>query len=48
MENKLIKAVIIETGKRVQVYRSSERGTFIDYSDCSTEYEESQLNITKT
>lgn len=42
--NKLLTATIKATGKRVEVYRHRS-GSFIDFSDCNTEYQKSELKL---
>ena len=41
----LRKAILIKTQEQIQVYRSQKRGTWIDYSDCKTEYQEHELDF---
>lgn len=38
MTQELKNAIIIATGEKVEVYKSSLRNTWIDYLDCNTEY----------
>jgi len=39
------KATIVANGKKVEVYKSSIRGTWIDFSDCKTEYKDNELKF---
>ena len=39
------KATVVATGKEVEVYKSSQRETYIDYADCSTEYKKEELKF---
>lgn len=39
-------AVIIKSGKKIKVYRSKIRGTWINSNDCTTEYQESEIRLT--
>lgn len=47
MEQKVLNATLKSNGKKVQVYKSKLRDTYIDYSNCTTEYKPSDLNIEK-
>lgn len=47
MANPLIEAIVKKTTKPVQVYRHHS-GSFIDYSDCNTEYKEEDLILLET
>lgn len=38
-------AIVIATGMKVQVYRSSLRPTWISYPDCKKEYKKSELKF---
>ena len=38
-------ATIIATGKSVRVYRSSQRDTWINSADCTTEYKPKELRF---
>ena len=40
----LVKATIIKTGLNVQLYRRNDGG-FVNYSDCKTVYQESELKF---
>ena len=42
--SKLMKATVISTGKEVEVYRLM-RGGYCDFSDCKTEYSETEVKI---
>ena len=42
---KLKNAIVIATGEKVQVYKSSLRSTWINYLDCKTEYETKELKF---
>ena len=39
------KVTVIASGKKVDVYRSKRRGTWINSIDCSTEYKQNELNF---
>lgn len=39
----LLKAKVKSSNKVVEVYKSALRNTYIDFSDCKTEYTESEL-----
>ena len=43
--SKLKKAIVIATGKEIEVYQSIIRGTWIDYADCTTEYSKDKLKF---
>ncbi len=43
MGQSIKKVTIIETGKLIEVYQSKIRGTWVDYSDCITEYKKKEL-----
>lgn len=45
MKNELKKAKIISTGASVEVYQSKALGTWINYQDCTTEYNTNELNF---
>lgn len=45
MAQETLNATVKETGKSIVVYRSKIRDTFIDYSDCKTEYKPSELQF---
>jgi len=45
MAQETVKATLKSNGKQVEVYRSKLRNTFIDYSNCTTEYQESELSF---
>lgn len=38
-------ATIIANGRKVTVYKSKLRDTWIDFSDCKTEYKDSELRF---
>ncbi len=42
---KLKKATVVSTGKKIEVYQSKSKGTWIDYSDCTTEYSKDELRF---
>ena len=46
MANPLLNAKVKATGKSVQVY-AHHLGGYVDYSDCSTKYKESELKLEK-
>jgi hypothetical protein len=41
----LRKATIKATGKEIQVYKQNSTGLWIDYADCTTTYNESELTF---
>ena len=45
-KKKLYSAVVLANQKKIEVYRHNS-GSFIDYSDCNTEYKADQLEIIK-
>jgi len=48
MEDKNVKAIIIATGTTVEVYKISLRGgKWINASDCTTEYNATELKFIK-
>lgn len=40
-----MKVKIKKTGKVIEVYKSKERGTFINSNDCTTEYDTKDVEI---
>lgn len=45
MSNPTKKAKVLKSGKEITVYRHFLRGTWIDYSDCKTEYKTEEIEI---
>jgi len=45
--NPLLKVKVKRTGKVIQVYKH-QHGKFIDYADCNTEYDKSEIAPIKT
>ncbi len=46
MSNNTKKAIVIATGKEIEVYKLN-RGGWADYSDCKTEYKAEELDFSK-
>ena len=44
MKNELLKATVVVTGKKVEVYRH-RLGDYVDFSDCTTMYTAKELRI---
>ena len=43
-----MKATVRKTNQTVEVYKHKERGTYINFNDCTTEYKKEELiNINK-
>lgn len=42
----LKQAKVIETGKTIEVYRHRD-GVWVDYADCTTKYNDSELELDK-
>lgn len=40
-----MKVQIIETGKKIQVYKHRERGTYVSTEDYNTEFKKEQLKF---
>lgn len=47
MEQTTHKAKVKSTGKEVTVYKHKATGRWVDYSDCTTMYDESDLIFTQ-
>jgi len=45
MEQGTKKATIVANGKQVVVYKSKLRDTWVDFSDCTTEYKNEELRF---
>ncbi len=45
MEQGTKNATVVANGKKVVVYKSKLRDTWIDFSDCKTEYKPSELRF---
>lgn len=45
MAQEVLDATLILNGKSIKVYKSKLRDTYIDFSDCKTEYKPNELNF---
>lgn len=43
--NRERKATVLSTGKEVTVYKHKERGTWIEFPNCETEYKNNELTF---
>lgn len=44
-KNPLLKAIVVASGKQVQVYAHIKEDMFVDFSDCKTIYNRNQLKF---